>query len=501
MGDGMGRAVMTAGFAQPAVGEVAGQNGDEAGDHDDGATAWRLRHLKRSVLRDTTEREDTIDGEEGTEVESYVASDIGQAPLAAELWSGLPLSGQVQLLTTSTFDRPEELFANSLVRGVAYVTVTAPVGQRGTWAVQGAVTQGDLSSWVLGGTYAGRLAAAHSLDAGLSYAAQRYVGPNPLTFVTLEDGSRTVGAMFAFDEWSLNPKATLKYGAHYARYGYLADPGLFSPSVNFRWAVGPRVWLHATAARQMLAPGAEEFIPSSVAGMWLPPQRTFSCVSPDGRLRAEEASHLELAVEREVASFVFTARGFREDVDNQIVTLFGANVPGNPIADPGHYFTANVGRLSAFGWGVAISRPVASRLRGSLAYTLTHGVGQGGAADAAVLAVLAPSSLRPAGERVQDLTAVVETDIPEIATRVYAAYRISTGFAAAAADSDDPELDARFDVQVSQRLPFLAFTNAQWELLLAVRNMFRDLEAGAFYDELLVIRPPKRIVGGLTVRF
>jgi hypothetical protein len=39
-------------------------------------------------------------------------------------------------------------------------------------------------------------------------------------------------------------------------------------------------------------------------------------------------------------------------------------------------------------------------------------------------------------------------------------------------------------------------------MLVAVRNLFREeaLEASV-YDELLVMRPPKRIVGGVTVRF
>jgi hypothetical protein len=39
-------------------------------------------------------------------------------------------------------------------------------------------------------------------------------------------------------------------------------------------------------------------------------------------------------------------------------------------------------------------------------------------------------------------------------------------------------------------------------MLVGIRNMFRELDAdGSMYDELLVVRPPKRIVGGLTVRF
>ena len=47
------------------------------------------------------------------------------------------------------------------------------------------------------------------------------------------------------------------------------------------------------------------------------------------------------------------------------------------------------------------------------------------------------------------------------------------------------------------------FTSAKWEMLLAVRNFFRepDADGQSVYDELLVIRPPKRVVGGLAMRF
>jgi hypothetical protein len=44
--------------------------------------------------------------------------------------------------------------------------------------------------------------------------------------------------------------------------------------------------------------------------------------------------------------------------------------------------------------------------------------------------------------------------------------------------------------------------SARWEVLIGLRNMFRDPnDAASIYDELLVVRPPKRIVGGLTLRF
>ena len=57
-------------------------------------------------------------------------------------------------------------------------------------------------------------------------------------------------------------------------------------------------------------------------------------------------------------------------------------------------------------------------------------------------------------------------------------------------------------MQVRQSLPFMDFSSAKWEMLVAVRNFFRETAPDqSVYDELLVVRPPKRIVGGLTLRF
>jgi hypothetical protein len=39
-------------------------------------------------------------------------------------------------------------------------------------------------------------------------------------------------------------------------------------------------------------------------------------------------------------------------------------------------------------------------------------------------------------------------------------------------------------------------------MLVGVRNLFREaFTETSIYDELLVSRPPKRVVGGITVRF
>ena len=64
-------------------------------------------------------------------------------------------------------------------RSVANFVVGAPAGANADWTVRGAVTQGDISSWVVSGDYVTRAAdARHSYDLGLSYSTQRYDGGN-----------------------------------------------------------------------------------------------------------------------------------------------------------------------------------------------------------------------------------------------------------------------------------------------------------------------------------
>ena len=117
------------------------------------------------------------------------------------------------------------------------------------------------------------------------------------------------------------------------------------------------------------------------------------------------------------------------------------------------------------------------------------------------LMLVSPSSVRTGDERIHDLSTSVEANVPETSTRVLILYRVNNGFAGRDVTSR-PGIDGRFDVQVRQSLPFLDFSTAKWEMLVTVRNFFRDSTSDqSIYDELLVVRPPKRVVGGLTLRF
>jgi outer membrane receptor protein involved in Fe transport len=393
---------------------------------------------------------------------------------------------------------------------VAYLAVGAPVGEHADWTARAALTQGDIASWIVAGEYTTRAPARHRYDLGLSYSTQRYDGGNVAARRSVTDGSRNAGAIYGFDTFSITPRVTLTYGGRYARYDYLDDRSLLSSRVSLTLQPAEHFRISTMLSHREVAPGAEEFMPR-IDGIWLPPQRTFSSLLNGQSLEAERNDHVEVEIERDLASSTLSIRAFRQHVSDQLTTLFGVDMPGAPAAHLGHYFVHNSGNVDASGLSAGLRTAIASRVHGTVEYSLTRAQWEP-SADIAYMLFFAPSAVRTGSERIHDLSTSIETAVPETSTHVIVLYRVSNGFAhqssaARAAGAfvpaiDRPELDARFDVQVRQSLPFMDFSSAKWEMLLAVRNFFRDAAADqSVYDELLVVRPPKRIVGGLTLKF
>jgi hypothetical protein len=233
------------------------------------------------------------------------------------------------------------------------------------------------------------------------------------------------------------------------------------------------------------------------AGILLPPQRTFSSIAAGRPFEAERTNHAEVEVERDIASATVSLRVFKQHVTDQIVTLFGVSTPDAP-STAGNYLLGNVGDVDASGVSAGIRAAIGGRVHGAIEYSMTRA--RMVSPDLAYL-VVDPSALGLDHQQIHDVATTIETEVPETATRVIVLYRVSNAFAHASASA--PPIDARFDVQVRQSLPFMDFSSAKWEMLVAVRNFFREAAVSdqSIYDELLVVRPPKRIVGGLTLKF
>jgi hypothetical protein len=479
--------------AQPAALETEEADADGA-EADTGETAWRLRHLPRSILKDAATDAVWTDARESPQW--FDPRSAAMVPLA--FFSDLPLSGQVNLMTIESFDRPGEIFGAQAARSVAFVSVNTQAAG-GAWSMQGAMTQGDLSSWIVAGSYKSIQSANHAYELGMSFSTQRYDGGNAAALGAIRDSARNVGSVYGSDEWTVSPRLVLGYGTGYARYDYLGGAGVWSPRLTLTVPLdGFRI--KALASRRALVPGAEEFAPS-VTGVWLPPERTFSSLSHDGRFTVEQTQHAQISIERDLATGVTVSlRGFDQRTTDQLAEIFDS-APGRAVASLGHYYVATAGNIDARGWGVRMTQEVPGYVRGTIEYTVATAYWHP-TADTSVLRAVRtlPQS---SAEKVHDLQTSLEATIPQTATRVYATYRVNTAFW-----SDEPDAylranpNARFNVRVNQSLPFLQFSNADWEALVDVRNLFREAAADAsIYDEAFAIRAPKRIVGGLLVRF
>ena len=508
--------VLAAGVGVPPA-EAAGTSGataptettkgtetQPADDH--GEIAWRLRHARRAILKDVEIPDDLFTEDPAANPNSFDRPSLfavdGLSRLATNFFTS-PFSGQVNLLTTGSFDSPQQLFsADNFAHSTAYFALGAPVGAHADWTARAAMTQGDIASWIVAGEYTTRAPARHRYDIGLAYSTQRYEGGNFAALRDVTDGSRNAGSLYAFDTFAVTPILTLNYGGGYSRYDYLEGRSLVSPSVSLTVEPAEHFRIGTTLSSRAVAPGAEEFMPRIDNGIWLPPQRTFSSLVAGEPLEAERTNHVEVEIERDIASATVSVRAFRQHVENQMVTLFGVNTPGAP-SSVGHYFVDNAGIVDASGFAAGVRTALANRFHGSVEYSLTRAK-VGSPDSAGYLLLFAPSAVSPDAGQIHDVSTAIETEVPETSTRVIVLYRVSNAFArpANANVAQTPALDSRFDVQVRQSLPFMDFSSAKWEMLVAVRNFFRETSVDqSIYDELLVVRPPKRIVGGLTLKF
>jgi hypothetical protein len=480
-------------------------------DDDHGELAWRLRHLRRSVLQEAV-LPTNLPAPASADVPSSTGparptAAVGRAletsaRAATDFFATTPFSGQLNLLATSSFDSPQQLFSgDGLPRNVTYMAFGAPVGSNADWSVRGAFTQTDLTAWVVAGAYATRGPARHHYNLGMSYATQGTETSNPPTPHLAAVLNRSAGAVYGFDTFAVTSVLALEYGTRYDRYDYLGNPNLVSPRVSVTISPASRFRVDAIASSHAAAPGAQEFLPPGDSGPWLPPQRTFSSLSPGVPLAAERTTHTEVDVERDLGTISTLSLGvFDQHTNGQLVTIFGVGMPNLSASDLGHYLVGNFGDVAARGVRAGFRTALAGRVHGGVVYSLINAQWSPGD-ESDYWARRLPLSAALRSGAIHDVATNIETDVPETATRVVILYRLSNAFGRRSPE-DDVLLDSRFDVQVHQSLPFMDFCTAKWEMLLSVRNFLMDGGAEqSVYDELLVVRPPKRIVGGLTMRF
>jgi hypothetical protein len=483
---------------QAGMGGVPSTTDERIGTHSHSEAAWRLRHLPRSILRDANGLFDDDAQAPGSMPGSFFDRAIAtSARMANAFFGDAELTGQLNFLASSALGGASGWLPETWPRSIAYFSIGSDAGLHGDWQMRGSIGSGERSSWALVGQYQSPRDGEHVWRAGISYSAQGYAPHRADRVAAATPAARSVAGIYGYDSWSIGA-AQLDYGFRLDRYDYLQSPQLLSPRVSGRMQLAGGFFVAGSVSQHMSAPGADEFLPPAAPGPWVPPERTFSSLRARP-FEAERVRHIDAGIGRAFGSAEAPARVLVRRIEqtsiNQVATIFGLEG-----ASGGHYFVDTPGDVRIEGWSVQFEAPVARRINAGVEYAVADAEWER-RSYAWTLRRVAPSVLRRESERLHDLSATVDASIPQTATSISLAYRVNSAFS-----RDDrgrlPVADGRFDLQVRQGLPYQPFGGGRLEVLMSARTLSRErVLGGGFYDELLTVAPPLRLVGGVQLRF
>ncbi|HVR69347.1 MAG TPA: TonB-dependent receptor [Vicinamibacteria bacterium] len=436
---------------------------------------WLLRHKTRSVL-------ESRDSGAGPPLAS-----LGNAPNAQTL---LPsLDGSVELLATPAFVGVDTN-ALGLEAHPGSFSVVRLNGRLGTgrWSLGGLVAESEGTTWRMVADFMLEPVDGHEVEVGTGYGTHLFRSAVPLDEQG-RLGTRTVGAVSVRDRWQVTDELAATFGGRFSYIGFLRQANPIDPSLELEFTPDQDSRVIASFASTTVVPGGDLLALSTLSAA---PALAFARLGEN--LQPERGTRVELGVHETVGRSWFSAHTFYEAVRDQLANSFEGG------RSPHSLRIFNAGRVSARGLGVTLGRRFADGLSGSVSYTYGHSWRATPLRSTEARPVPRSLAFRDAG--FHDVEARLEAAIDDSDTRLVAFYRFNSLLPGAESGDLSPLTSTRFDVQLSQGLPFLGtLTRADWDFLLAVRNLYYEPGEGATLDELAVLNPPRRLLGGISVRF
>jgi hypothetical protein len=450
----------------------------EVEDHEDAVEEWHwlLRHKRRSILETAEHAVAVADDAEAQTV---------LAPALPRYASIGPLGGRVELMALSRTSETASSEAGGVPTGLGTLELEGQLTEGVRWSVGGLLAESEDRTWRMAAEFVLEPGGGHEIQTGAGYGAGAARAILPADNLPL--GDRPAGAFFIKDRWRVSKTLTTSFGTRYTYIGFLSDAHHADAIVEVELRSDDSNLVRGSFTTRTLAPGGDLLTLSTLSAS---PAITWANFDPS--LRPARTQHYELGVDRSDGSGGrLSAFAFREQTRDPLWTAFDSN---------GAVRVRNVGDTSLQGVGFTVGRRFGSLINGSVTYRFGRGSRVGGPLFGARAAALGFEEAQ-----FHDLVARLETFIGWTDTRVAAFYRVNT---LTEDDSDrrsalaTSPMTTRFDVQLTQGLPFLApLTRADWDLLVAVSNLFYEAAEGGLLDELVVQDPPTRIVGGISVRF
>jgi hypothetical protein len=437
---------------------------------------WLLRHKSRSVL------------EERTPVQAATSTSTpGKTTLLDQLAPWVNLGGTVEVMANpAAFGVGSDALTESAGSSLSVIRLGGRLSDSGQWSLGGLVAESgngtfsESTAWRMAAEFSVRPGGGHEIRAGAGYGSP-IIRPLSLA-TTVRADNHGVGAISLQDRWDVGP-LTSTIGARYSYVGYLSRANHVAPSVALELRAEDGSRMRGSIAARTLVPGGDLLALSTLST-----GPAVALALMDNGLRPEQIVHYELAVDQPVGVGSVSTHAFYESAHNQLLNVFeGSSARSLRIS--------NGPRMEARGLGVTVARRFGSIAKGSVTYTYGRGWRDGAIAgnDSSVLLSFREGDFH-------DVVTRLETVIDRSDTRVSAFYRFNT--LSPDAVTLPSVTNSRFDLQLRQGLPFLGrLTRADWELLLAYRNLLYEVGEGATLDELTVVKPPKRVLGGLSVRF
>jgi len=432
---------------------------------------WLVRHKRRSVL-------ETSGPELPASDEAPALALDAAAPAALDA-----LDGSVELAATAGSRGVPETSGIGLPGGMGSLQLQGRLTDGVRWTLGGLMSENEGRAWRLAAEFVLEPGGGHQVEVGAGYGA----GDGRAALASgLSEPDRALGAVFVKDRWQIGDRLTATSGARYTYIGFLPDSHHADAVVEVELRGDAATVVRGSVAARTVAPGGDLLTLSTVAA-----STAITWARLQDGLRPARSFRYNLGVDRSLGPGALVgAHLFAETTRDTLLTVFEAGAP----------FVRNAGHFAARGFGVTVGRRFGGLVDGSVTYTF----GQGRRSGPSGFAVGAPITGFEAAE-FHDLAARVETFIDWSDTRFAALCRLnslSDSGASSGSGSRPSTSSTRFDFQLTQGLPFLApLTRADWELLLAVRNMFYEASQAGFLDELAVQDPPTRVVGGISVRF
>jgi outer membrane receptor protein involved in Fe transport len=453
---------------------VRGKDDEKASVESEAEREWRwlMRHKRRSVL-ETAGYEPTKD-ENGKALAPSAAP-----PQLADL--GV-VAGSMEIAATANPGAPADATGSGLPGGVGSLKLEGQLADGVRWSLGGLIAESEGRAWRTAAEFVIEPGGGHELDVGAGYGAG---DQGPAHVGVLAEPDRVTGAVFLRDRWRLGDRLTATTGARYTYVGFLPDSHHADAVVQVELRGDRSTLVRGSVATRTLTPGGDLLTLSTVAAS---PAITWARLEEG--LRPARSLRYELGVDRTLGASRLGAYFFDEATRDVLLTTFDG---GTPVI-------RNAGDAAAMGFGLTVAHRFGGLADGSVTYTFGRGHRSG------AMPFVADVPVAPFEEvDFHDLVARLEAVIDRSDTRVAALCRLSalgddrvTATHAAARTTNT----ARFDVQLTQGLPFLQpLTRADWEVLVAVRNMFYEASQGGFLGELAVQDPPTRVVGGISVRF